>query len=305
MTTTLKSVGSALLERRGLAGLGVGVGLDLVLVILAALAVAHIVWVSLSPPAFVSTTGAGSLGAQSNASAGLRPDRSVFERFNPFNRDLETVVIADVVEDAPETTLNLEIRTLLTDVEIPQNSVVRIELPNGENQRFKVGDTVVNGVTIERILSDRVILLRRGEREVLFASETKVLETVTPDGDPVQRQSPRTAMIAGVEPPAPSAEISAEALNIRSAEDFLNRVLVRRVPTADGQTALTIFQGSDTDLLDVAGLAVGDQLVDVNGMSLEDRSIADLYEDLKDEDVLDFRIRRGETVFGRTIEIGN
>lgn len=299
VSASVSGVLTTFLERRGVVGAGIGFLIDLSFLTIAAFLLAKLIWTILSPAAFVTVpvTAVSLPGASNNVV--FRADPNILERFNPFDRNLSS---ADnlIVEDAPETTLNLKIRLLFASTEADQ-SLVRLELPDGKVQRFNVGDTVVQGVTIERILSDRIILLRRGEREVLYASERRVIDLVTPDGEPVVDPSPKTE-ISGALPS--DRAINAAELGV-DFEDVYNRIIFRSVAGQDGRPVLKIFAGSDKTLLDQLGLKQNDSVLSVNGHDLRQESLADLYETLKDEDKLDFVIEREGQTARRTISIGN
>ena len=290
----------SLLQRRGVLGGAFGLFLDLALITIGAIVFARLVWTILSPTAFV-TTAAMPQASQSSDTFAIAANPDVLERFNPFDRNLAASE-APQVEDAPQTTLNLTIRLLFSSTD-PEQSIVRLELPDGSVKRLAVGDTVVQGVTIERILSDRVVLLRRGEREVLYASETNYIDRVTPDGEPFVDPTPQTSI--------PADEAPAEDLVIEVSRDevdvdaLASQINYRRIADANNIPRLVIFEGSDSALLDQLGLAVDDQLVSVNGYDLGQQSLADLYEELKEAERLDFDVRRGNNSIKRTIVFDN
>lgn len=289
----------SLLERRGVLGGGVGLGIDLLLMLAMALIFARLVWVVLSPAAFVSMPNAG-LATSTQSGPVFRADPSVFQRFNPFSRDL-IVSEVEVEDTTPETSLNLKIRLLFSSTESEQ-SFVRIELPNGQVQRFSEGDQVVSGVQIERILSDRVVLMRRGEREVLSDREMRVLDVVEPDGSPFISPTPRTQITGDTE----KTETQDQNLTIDGSEldyrTFFSSILIRQVGMPGGDTAIKIVEGSDRPLMDELGLMVGDEIVQINGHNLKTESIEAVAADIRDDTELDITLLRNGQELTRKVE---
>jgi general secretion pathway protein C len=289
----------SLLERRGLLGGSVGLAIDLLLVLTLALVFARLIWVLLSPAAFVAMPNADLAGPQTSGIV-FRADPGVFQRFNPFNRDL-AVSEVQVEESAPETSLNLKIRLLLSSTDSEQ-SVVRIELPNGQVQRFSEGDQVVSGVQIERILSDRVVLMRRGEREVLLDREMQVLDVVEPDGSPFVSPTPRTQIAGGSEETETAdrnVTIDGDTLDYRT---FFSSILIRNVAMPGGETAIKIVEGSDQSLMDKLGLMVGDEIIEINGHNLKTESVEAVAADIRNDTELDITLLRNGQELARRVE---
>lgn len=287
---------AAFLFRRGAAGSAFGILVDLGLLVLCALALSRLIWVGISPSAFVEAPKAAT-GPSGAAAIRLQSDPQVFVRFNPFDRGLTQS--EPVTEDAPQTTLNLVIRSLISST-AEGESVVRIERPDGTGGRFKAGDTIVTDVTLERILSDRVILLRNGEREILFAKEAKVLGVVTPEGAPVIDPTPRTTVSGPIVPRQSVFSISSQ-----QAEELFRGVAIARLPDPSGTdgTLLQITSGSEVSMLAPTGLKVGDYLLSVNGLDLREQAIAEIANDLQSADRLEFRIIRSGAETNINIQI--
>lgn len=297
-SASLVEFGASLLERRGVGGKGFGVVVDMALITAAAIGAAHIVWVVVSPVSFVKLEAGQGRASTAEVSSQLTANPQIFTTFDPFNRNLNAVTVTE--KEAPETSLNLKIRSLFASTE-PGMGSVRIELPDGTQTRFTEGDTIVSGVRLERILSDRVILERRGEREVLFASEKRVLDIVTPDGQPLIDPTPDTKITGNTTPQVRVSELSISNLN-----ELLSKVQIRRTPADDGGAPeLAIISTSDAAFLNQLGFQVNDVLMDINGYDLRQTSLNDVSQRLQHEKQLNFRIRRNKETLMRSIRIGN
>ena len=299
-TSSFSRIGSAILERKGRAGKGVGLALDIVLVILLASVLARLVWVMLAPTAFVTDVPQISTSTVTAEQTRLQADPAFLARFNPFNRDLSASEVT-IEEDAPETSLNLEIRSLIASTD-PDKSLVRLRLPDNSDQRFRVGDTIVSGVTLERILSDRVILSRSGRREVLYTNESRVVEAFGETSQPRQQAITPNDVGAGSDGPADRVDLT--DASVADFETFYNGVQLRRIAEEDGATVLVIHETSDAALLTRLGLAAGDRLRTLNGYDLSQDSLSDLYEDLKGARQLDLVITRDGRERSQSIMIG-
>ncbi|WP_417317565.1 type II secretion system protein N [Emcibacter sp.] len=93
-------------------------------------------------------------------------DWTVFASFNPFYRDHKTEVVQDtVLAEARETNLDLELFGIRYSPD--GDGVAIIRTPDKRQDAFREGDELFNGVTLNRILRDRVVIDRSGEMEVL------------------------------------------------------------------------------------------------------------------------------------------
>ena len=83
--------------------------------------------------------------------------------FDPFHRT-ETIVLdlpPDVGEDAPETSLNLT----MVGRTVPLTAI--LQTPDGQQKVYKVGDEILNGVTLESVTARYIVLSQGGRLERL------------------------------------------------------------------------------------------------------------------------------------------
>lgn len=75
---------------------------------------------------------------------------------NPFNRDVavEIETVAEVGEDAPETTLNLK----LTGRTTGPNGTAILLTPDNKEDTYRIGDEIVSGVILQAVNTDFIVL---------------------------------------------------------------------------------------------------------------------------------------------------
>lgn len=75
---------------------------------------------------------------------------------DPFNRNvaIEVTAMAEVGEDAPETTLNLK----LTGRTAGSNGTAILRTPDSKEGNFRIGDEVIPGVTLQAVNKDFIVL---------------------------------------------------------------------------------------------------------------------------------------------------
>ena len=276
--------------RKGAVGRGIGAFLDIAFILICGWLLARLFWAFMSPAAFVDVPVANSSrssasGAQSSS---FSANPIVFRNFNPFARTLDGGVEI-VEEEAPATTLNLSIRSVFATNE-QESSFVRIHTPDNEVRRYYIGDTIVSGVSLDDIQSDRVILLRNGVRETLFMNERSSIGTT--EASTPARQSPQSQ-------PGEYTVSGSEW----SFETFYRNVTIRRVAQPDQSTVLQIQGTTDAEMLARVGMRVNDKLIRVNGYDMADESLSDLYDVLSDEDRFAFEIERNGQVVPITVVI--
>ena len=297
----MNGIGTSVIERKGRTGKAAAWVIDLTLLVALATILVKLIWTLISPTAFLPADARNLILVKTGnnvVSPVMLGDPGVFSRFNPFNRDLLQSDIV-VAEDTPETTLNLKIKTLFSSTE-GELSFVRIETPNSAVERFMEGDTVIQGVTLDRILNDRIVLLRNGQREALLLREESVFDSVTSEprngAGKVQAASPSSSATTNQNTTSVAVE-TASTIRLKSFDAFYNGLTIRRMASDDGDTALFIQAGSDPAILDQTGLREGDELVLVNQYNLRDDSLSDLFENLRTETEFNVVIRRdGQTI---------
>lgn len=204
--------------------------------------------------------------------ASKQADRTKMVRLNPFAAG------AAVELTAPETTLNLTLESLFMSTSGPLGSA-SIRLPNNETRVFRPGDEVLDGVYLEKILSDRVVLNRNGVQEML-------LKFGRGDGFSVIDQTASADQTSAVETLGAQAELAGQA---RDAETlFLN---VEISPVREGATiaGYRLMPRGPLDVMAAAGFVPGDILVEIDGVpvgDLDENGVVALLQDKSDVPVV-------------------
>ncbi len=171
----------------------------------------------------------------------LRPNDVQLIVKSPFP---STEIEAAQLNDAPavaETTLDLTLTGVWAN---PDGGSATIRTPGGKEQRFAVGDTIVNGVTLTAVFADQVTINRNGVREALrFESKTQL------------------------RPPAQERRGAAAPTDITSASVGRLAGVLRLAPAmdSDGKLAIEIYAARDHRTFAALGLQNGDRLVSING----------------------------------------
>ena len=172
-------------------------------------------------------------------------------------------VVAEVV-DAPDTTLSLTLRGILSreaDPTGPNGSVI-IEGSRGESKTYYVDQAIdgADGATLHSVYADRVLLNRSGRLETLRLPKDLSASAGAPMG---------MAM-----PPLPQP---AQAMPLREViSDNAGRLteIIRPVPhVQEGQiVGFRVNPGRDRAGFEALGFQPGDVVTDINGTVLDDPS---------------------------------
>lgn len=144
---------------------------------------------------------------------------------DPFNRNVEVApeIIAEVGEDAPETTLNLT----LTGRTAGPNGTAILRTPDNKESNYRLGDEVVTGVTLEAVNKDFIVLNVDGQIQRLTferGQETGLSVIKTEAGD----EAPKTTV--SVKAPVKSSTLPDQGLEVSADVTALfQNISLRRV----------------------------------------------------------------------------
>ncbi len=174
---------------------------------------------------------------------------------NPFPVTEVATIIEDTAPDVVDTTLDL---TLTGVWVVAGGGSATIETPDGEQSRFAVGDEIVDGVTLETVYPDQVIINRRGAREAL-RFESKIVAPSAPAQRAPEPNNPPARNFANVNGGSPSIA------------DF-----IRFAPATDvnGQFAVDIYAARDRQTFNNYGFRDGDRVVSINGTPPPSNTVA-------------------------------
>jgi general secretion pathway protein C len=157
---------------------------------------------------------------------------------------------SDSDTSAPATTLNLQLFGMRAPAGSAGGSAI-IRRPDGTQDVFFVGQNIIDGVTLERIRADHVVIRRSGILESLYLDQSRAPAPSV--------QSPDTPTVTAEE--APRRRISA------TAAELFNAVQVVTGRTSAGIAGLAVRPAADPSLFSEAGFESGDILVAVNGQA--------------------------------------
>lgn len=281
----MPSVAQSALEGLARAERPMRFGLEIALIIALALLAARLVWLLLFPVGVVATYTDRPLPVPMQGAGGglaLSVDRTMLILTNPFDQgavDLE-------VQDAPETSLNLDLLGLRMSTEGGESGNAIIRTPDGVGRNYTVGEEILGGVTLERILSDRVIINRDGANETLMRSGKGEGLSVITDGSQVTPADTRNATMA-----APETPEVAEA-RIAAPEMFFGNINASPVVSNGVTTGYRLSPIGDGTLMAQALLEPGDILLRINGASVERLDMTDVIDRMASADSVDLLVSR-------------
>ena len=169
-------------------------------------------------------------------------------------------VVVAPVEDAPDTTLSLTLKGILSKEGDPNGSVI-IANSRNEEKTYYVGQTIeaADGATLHSVYADRVLLNRSGRLETLRLPK----DLTALAGSPMARPSP----LPQAQQPGSLREIISE-----NATRFTD--IMRPVPhVQEGQiVGFRVTPGRDRAAFEALGFQPGDVVTDINGTVLDDTS---------------------------------
>jgi len=261
---------------------------ECMLVIALALLVARFAWLAVSPSAAVATYTDRPLPTPlrgTRAAVALSTDRTVLVRTNPFDQD--DVELA--VPEAPETSLNLQLDGLRMSSISGEAGNAIIRTPDGRGKNYAVGEEILAGVTLERILSDRVIINRDGAPETLMlggrgaglsviSNNTSARNSESSDGGSIETgRSQDSAIIEG---------------RLAGPELFFGNIDATLVRGSGAVNGYRLDPIGDTAVMRQAGLEPGDVLLRINGTAAAGLNINDILDQMSSVESLELRVNR-------------
>lgn len=216
------------------------------------------------------------------------PEIGALHLFGKFEPPKAPVAAAEM----PVTPLNLTLRGVVA-ADNPASARAIVADQGGKEDYFGIGADLPGGAKLKEIHTDRIILTRNNQDEVLRLPREGVAENIpvavpvsvtppAPPPQPVPEGTEGAPMPVPVPPPAtakgPSVEQNPETLSIlRSYRDALNtnpKVLAgvaKAEPVTEGnrQLGYRISAGNDATFLPRFGLEPGDIITTVNGIVLD------------------------------------
>lgn len=180
----------------------------------------------------------------------------------------------------PETPLNLTLRGVFATQ--GQSAYAIIANAQGKEDGYRLGAELPGGVVLKEIYPDRVILARGGRSETLSLPSERLPTAAAPNPGLIQPLTPQVAPAPITATPAITQGGSAAGLpdnstvlrNYRDALKANPQSMTGLVPVepvqADGKiSGYRLLGGGDPALLGRFGLAAGDVVTAVNGITLD------------------------------------
>ncbi|MGA1344246.1 MAG: type II secretion system protein N [Hyphomonas sp.] len=268
----------------------------LVIALAAGLGLGRVFWLLVEPGgagarplAFAAPS--GSAGAPADS---LRPDLMSLARSNRFGSGAAG---APVIPNAPETRLNLKLKGVRAVPDTARSgdtadtSIAIIQTPDQSALTYRPGDLIIEGVTLERILPDRVLIIKGGALETLMMeSSASALSVLSLPGQP-----PRTAgqPLQG----GPASPQGGQAARLLAGVDF------EPVQSGASLTGYRIRSRGNEAGLAALGLQAGDGIVEIAGNRVGSAAGQDLFAELGSASQLDLTVERGGTLQSVTLSL--
>lgn len=201
----------------------------------------------------------------------------------------QAAAVAATPVEAPETRLRLELQGVFQNPDAAQASAIIAE-QGKDGELYQAGDRVPGNATLEEVLTDRVILMRLGQRETLKLKEPDL-------GGSVERAQPDSSSARAAPPSALPGDEPSTAETERLPQQR-ERIIGLLGLTPAEQGGYRIGDGAPAEQLSIIGLRPGDVLVSVNGYELgaESNDVAALLE-FHNTGVASIVVQRGEQRF--------
>lgn len=270
--------------------------LEIVVALAAGLVVARLIWLLVEPGGAVSKpiAFASSTSSGASATASSQLDLMILARANHFGVAASS---APILPSAPETSLNLRlkgVRAIPLSAQSDQtdnSSIAIIQTPDQAALTYRRGDTIIEGVTLEEILPDRVLIMKGGTLETLMmeSSASGLSVLLMPGQEPRAATQPRLA--------APISTAGGQSGNLLAFMDF-EPVL------AEGSVTGYRIQGRGNDsYLASMGLQSGDIVVEVAGNRVANTDRQNLLAQLSSATQIDLTVERGGALQSISVSI--
>ena len=203
----------------------------------------------------------------------------------PFNPTDESVETASV----PQTQLNLVLRGVRAE-EDDRAGMAIISVSGAPAKKYAPGENLLDGVTLDRVLPDRVIILKGGVAEALLMPSASGSLAVIEDAakapsTPLPAKSDETV----VSPKKPVAQADLSGLGLEP--------VVQR----DQLVGYRVTSPVSAKLISDAGIEAGDIVIELDGTPVGELNATDLSNRLSGQTPLRLRIERAGASLDRTL----
>lgn len=178
-----------------------------------------------------------------------RDNNIVLSAFDPFNRTNIAPITNQPIELAPETSLDLKLLGVRKNLADQNTGSAIIRLPNSKERVFRIGQEIIDRVSLREIFTTHVTISRAGSVETLY------LEGVDPDQ--VQQHTIKANRPLEIAEETIERSVSLKALTDLTAD--------LRLSPNNSPKGLKVIDQNNTALLNSLGLIEGDIIVSANG----------------------------------------
>jgi general secretion pathway protein C len=258
-------------------------------------------------PTAMPVTGSGTRNARSTSLVALADWRPFGEppSVNP------QAIPAEVLLDAPETSLPLKLHSTLQvqdlpergSLVIPEAGAAAISSGRGQQKVYRTGDAIddASGAKLHSIFTDRVLLDRNGRLETLFYPPIETTSNAPARPDPGIAAAPQRTAADADEPAARSSLLDSMS-NV--AATFGQHMQIA-AQVENGQTiGYRLQPRGESQVFTQLGLEPGDVMTAVNGISLADiRNTSQIWQALAQAPQASVTIRRNGVDQAMTINM--
>jgi general secretion pathway protein C len=195
--------------------------------------------------------------------------------------------VTKIEEKAPETRLNLTLHGVFVNEE-PEQGAAIIGTSGSTQKYYKVGASLMSGVTLQGVFNDRVVLLRNGRSEVLRFPKVPSAGALGPGRKARSASSRHRGSAVGSSALQGYREVfQKEPLKIFEHVRFVP------VRSREGLKGYRVLPQKNRQLYNQLGIRPSDLVTAVNGVSLNnDQEAMRLMQTLKDASTLQVDILR-------------
>jgi general secretion pathway protein C len=207
-------------------------------------------------------------------------------------------VVEAIIEDAPETNLNLTLTGVVTSSTVDGSAAI-IENQGSQNT-YGIGDKIDGtNATIKEVRMDRLIIKNGPKHETLmlegidFSQNSQVSQPARVRNSAIQQADNNSPQRL-----TPSRKLSDDALELtqnlkNSPSNFTQFISIAPVRNGQGLKGYRVSPGKKPELFNAAGLQPGDILVDINGLDLTDpRQSIQALTALRESEALQMTVER-------------
>ena len=177
---------------------------------------------------------------------------------------------------------------MATDSNESGNAIIRT--PDGIGKNFSIGDEILAGVTLKRILSDRVIINRDGADETLMLGGRGAgLSVISDDSQTTPPDSDVSAGTTDTDDPASSPVIEGQ---LAGPDVLFGAINAGPVMTGNTVTGYRLNPIGSADIMRQAGLEPGDVLLQINGTSVANLDMNDIIGRISAIETAELQINR-------------